>query len=368
MMRKMRRMVMFLASVLTLVLVGLWPVQAAPGCDATFPAPVAGVDQQAAIQAVIDGAPDGVAGDPTTLCFPAAKNGVVPSYRIEGMVTVHDRAFLKFVNEATWNRTAIIGDTDPTAKVAWAPQLSIRTSHDVTWPLPGLNLNSVGTCAYDQTVEGEAAVYVRGSVDVALDGFDISGPAGDGYEMGWYQVPGQGIGIPSDDVHITGGTVTCVGRQGVAITSSMSHSSVTGITFDDAARSTLDLEMAGTPPCTGLLIEDFTFSDNVALDVQLNFVAGGGCGTHEGVHILDNTAETLKGKYGSNDGIINRHNITFDGNFGTTEHLGPNPLLAFANVENAVVTNNSQAGVFPNGAVSCASNCPGLVDSGNSWN
>lgn len=331
-------------------------------CDATFPTPVAGVDQTAALQAVIDAAPDGTPGDRTQLCFP----NKAKVYRVDGQLLIEERTHVQIVGRSnTLHRTALLGDVDPTAKTKWVPQLDIVSSDDVV--AGHLQITSVGDCAFDTNFEGESAVHIGGSTDVTLTAFTIFGPAGDGYGITWKQVPGsQAPGMPSERIAITGGSVTCTGRQGVGVTSSTYDSVVSGVTFDQIARSILDLEMAGSSPT--LLIDDFTFSGNTAIHTNLNFVAGAGGGVHRDVSIIGNVAESLKGKYGNSNEIVDRFNIVFDGNVGTEPLThGSELLLAFKGVDGVTVTDNTQPITAPAQATSY-SICSNVSESGNSWN
>jgi hypothetical protein len=346
----------------TLLFLGsLWfavPASAA-GCDMQFPVPNA-TNQTTALQTVIDAAPDGTPGDRTVLCFPTRKGVAGYSYRVEGALSLVGRNHIQVLGRnASIHRTALVGDIDPTSRTAYLPQIAIQSSHDIA--VDGLTTTSVGTCSFNRAYEGEAAVQVNGSTDISLTALTIAGPGGDGYSLGWYQVPGsQTPGTPSERIHISGGSVTCAGRQGVAISSSTFDSSVEGVTFDRPARSVLNLEMAGQD--SALLIDGLTFQNNIALNVKLNFVAGGGAGIQRNVFILDNTVTTLNGKYGDADSVVDRYNIVFDGNTATTPWAGLGPLLSFKGVDGVTVSNNSQ----PNGSV-VFTMCTNASQSGNSW-
>lgn len=344
---------------------GLVVIPAAPAlavCDATFPAAIPNVDQTAAFQAVVDAAPDGTTGDRTVLCFPSKAK----TYRVDGQVLLLERSHLQIIGRSNvLHRTALLGDVDPSAKTEWVQQLEIQGSDDIV--ADHLGLTSVGDCSFDTNFEGESAVHIGGSTDVTLTGFAISGPAGDGYGITWWQnVVGQ-AGIPSERVNISGGTVTCVGRQGVGVTSSTYDSSVSGVVFDQLARSVLDLEMAGSSP--ELLIDDFLFSGNTVLDAStLNFVAGGGAGIHQDVSIIGNTAPDLHGKYGDPDSVVDRFNFVFDGNVGTAPLThGSELLLSFKGVDGVTVTDNSQPVTPPAQATSYVL-CSNITETGNSWN
>lgn len=349
-----------------LLVVGIMAVPQGAGaivvCDATFPASIPNVDQRDALQAVIDAAPDGTTGDRTVICFP----GKAKTYRVEGEIDLFSRHHLQILsNSNKFNRTAKWGDIDPSAKTEWVVQLDIQLSDDIV--IDKLRTASVGDCTFDTNFEGESAVHIGGSTDVTLTGFVITGPPGDGYGITWKQEPGsQAAGVPSERVNISGGSVTCTGRQGVGVTSSTYDSSVSGVTFSDTARSILDLEMAGSS--SELLIDDFTFSGNTALTEGLNFVAGGGAGIHQDVSILNNTAVSLQGKYGDPDSVVDRFNFIFDGNVGTKALThGSELLLAFKGIDGVTVTDNSQPVTAPAQGTSYVL-CTNIVESGNSWN
>lgn len=281
------------------------------------------------------------------------------TYTSEGQLALEGRTNLTILGrDATIERTSLIGDVDPTAKIRFLVQLLIIDSDNIL--VDDLNTVSAGTGVYDPDYEVESAIKVSGSRDVTVQDVDILAPGGDGYTLTWNQAIIGEPGTPNERVHVIGGSVEEAGRQGVAVTSSISDSDVTGVTFVSAGRSIIDLEMAGSS--TSLVIDGFTIEGNVALDVGLGFIAGGGAGVHQDVSIIDNMAESLKGKYGDPQPDVDRFNIVYSGNVGTTEWMEPGPLLAFKDVDGLTVTGNSQ----PGGSVSYV-NCSNVLDSGNDW-
>lgn len=79
-------------------------------CDVVIHARTDGADQTRTIQQQIDTAPDGTAGDPTTLCLPVGRTA--GRYRVDGTLEVRDRTWLEIRGPSPGDHATIYSDVD----------------------------------------------------------------------------------------------------------------------------------------------------------------------------------------------------------------------------------------------------------------
>lgn len=321
----------------------------------SFPPPD-GSDQTAVIQHVIDTAPDGA-----TLYFP--KN---QTYRAEGGIQVIQRRDLTiYCRGTTFRRTVLQGNVGtPGGKIIYVPQWTFGDNDNI-W-FEGAKIVSVGTGTFDTNYEGESSLRISGGRDQTFKNITADHPGGDGFAWGWWQPIGFGKpGIPCERTHIIGGASLNAGRQGIAVSSNILNCSVSGMTIDGAARSSLDLELAGQ--ASALLIDGLDFTDNVVTNVHLNFISAAGVGSQRNVRILRNTTNTLKSKIGptpNNAFPTNRFDLEFSDNVGTDAWPSPGSnIIAFRYIDGVVVNRNTQPGAEHVGFEGCLN----VSGADNSW-
>ncbi len=257
-----------------------------------MPAP-SGNDDTAALQAVIDLASDGTAGSPNIIEFQA---GVV--YRVDRRLFILSRRHLMIHgNGSSVFRPVRLGDIDPGAKTTFLPQVEFSNCDDVN--MDNLSVLATGTGDYDVTYDAESALVVRGCRDCVFTDNNIDHSAADAWDFRAYQAaPGSPL-VACERVQIIGGIADGISRSGIGALDNILDCSVSGMTFVQVARSTVDMEMVSAAS----VIDGFTFENNIVMNNALGFIGGGGHGIHRNVFILNNQIASLESKYGNASAI-----------------------------------------------------------------
>ncbi len=294
-----------------------------PGPIVNVPAAIdstGATDVTGAIQAVLDGAPDGA-----TVRFPAGGK-----YLLSGTLELTARHDLTLDGGgATLRNSAASGAAKPVIRLTGSDGLTIR---DLTLvganPQPGV---------YAPSREHDHGISIVGSTHIVLAGLSVEQPSGD-----CVYVADQ-AGSWSDGVSVVDSTCRGPGRNGVAVVGGR-NIDVEGTTFVNVGYHVLDLEPNQGPPLEGAA--NVTFQTNTVRAPVAQFViAANGWGPVDEVTVQANTLIglalriTVAPAAGSG---YRRTGFVISANRSDTIADEPDPLMQFEATDGLTITGNVQ--------------------------
>jgi len=294
-----------------------------PGPVVSVPAridPTAGSDVTAALQAVLDGAPNGA-----TIRFPAGA-----SYRLSGTLELTGRHDLILDGRgASLKAIAGTGAARPLIRITGSSGVTVRDLMLIgANPQPGVYLPSR---------EHDHGVSIVGSTATGLTGLTIDGTSGD-----CVYVADQ-AGAWSDGVSLVDSTCRGPGRNGVAVVGGR-NIDVERTAFSNIGYHVLDLEPNQGPPLEGAA--NVTFQANTVSAPVAGFViAANGWGPVDHVTVAGNVLVglalnvTVAPAAGSG---YRRSAIEIDANRSDTIADETDPLMQFEATDDLTITGNVQ--------------------------
>lgn len=282
--------------------------------------PTAATDVTAALQAVLDGAPNGA-----TIQFPAGAR-----YRLAGTLEVTGRHDLVLDGGGgSFKAIAGTGAARPLIRITGSSGVTIRDLLLVgANPQPGVYLPSR---------EHDHGVSIVGSSATSLAGLTIDATSGD-----CVYVADQ-AGAWSDGVSLVDSTCRGPGRNGVAVVGGR-NIDVERTAFSNIGYHVLDLEPNQGPPLEGAA--DVTFRANTVTAPVAGFViAANGWGPVDHVTVAGNVVEglplnvTVAPAAGSG---YRRSAIEIDANHSDTIASETDPLMQFEATDDLTITGNVQ--------------------------
>jgi len=300
------------------------PGPTAVGCNATLG--VAAGDRTAALQAMIDGAPNGA-----MLCIASG------THTVNGNLRFFNRTGLTFVGPAT-----IVTSTTNRGNLSLFEPID---SSSITFRDLVLDGGRPDPGKYWPSHEFEFAVDFRSSSGT-VDRVTMLNWGGDAVYVGYAALSGSSY---SHDVVVTNSIINGTGRMGIAVTAG-TNVTITGNSIDRVALTAIDLEPDyAYHGAHGILVAGNTIK-RYGLDPHLSpwfFQADVDAGSYSNITIRDNVfvgsaLTTRIGKFSS----VRRTNIVITGNRSDTAGYPPlggsEPLMYLWHIDGLTVLNNVQ--------------------------
>lgn len=270
----------------------------APAAKATCsaaPNPING-DNTAALNAWVASIPNGGCG--------TLKKAT--TYEVDGTFLIGSRTGITVDGLGATLQTNVLVGCTGSPKCSWRRHVMLSNDTNVT--VKNLTVDSANpTCAYNSLYEGEAGFTVAGGSGNHLTSDKAKEVAGDGFLVSGYS-PAPGTEYQALNTTIAMPTVSCAGRQGIAVVNA-DGLTITGGSIADVPRSAFDLESDSDSQS----VNNVTASGTTVGTFGNLFLSSGGPGTRTNVSLTNMTTTLLQSKIGSPNGIVDRFNFTLSG-------------------------------------------------------